>query len=94
MKEFVVNPLNVLEMRRMDFLPPHFEPIEVFHRYHSNEIIDWIFRNLKGRFFYGQTTKIIDGTIINYNAVAFEDGKETTIFLLGCPHLAKNKIEY
>jgi hypothetical protein len=89
MKEFTINPLNVLGRRKLNFLPPHLEPFEISY-INRREIKTWIDENLKGRYFFDHLTKLENNRITNYVAIAFEDPRETTMFLLGCPYLAKN----
>jgi hypothetical protein len=57
-----------------------------------HDIILWIEENLKGRYWIGSLTKLNDNRIISYDSIAFEDANESTLFLLSCPHLAKNKV--
>jgi hypothetical protein len=56
--------------------------------------LKWIDTNLKGRYWFGNTTKLQDNRIVAYEAVAFEDSHEATLFLLGCSALAKTKETY
>lgn len=89
MKEFTVNPLDVLEKRKLNFLPPHLNAINVNH---SRIIDEWIRGHLKGRYYLGQELKLDDSSrLVPREVVAFEDPKEATIFLLSCPYLAKIK---
>lgn len=87
MKEFKINPLNVLGGRRLNFLPPHFNLLTLKIGYDSlydrNMIINWVESNLKGRYFIGSLTKLEDNRIIRYDAIGFEDPYEATLFLLG-----------
>lgn len=89
MREFQINPLNVLGGRRLDFLPPHITPIpnNIGARLSSSrmEIIDWIESNLKGRYFIGTQTKLENDRFVQYEAIGFEDPYEATLFLLGYP---------
>jgi hypothetical protein len=87
-----INPLNVLDARRITFLAPHLEPIAItdYGWSHSNEIPRWIEKNLKGRYFYGTLTKLEDNRIMSYKAVAFEDQYESSMFLLKCPYIGQN----
>lgn len=95
MKEFKVNPLNVIGSRRQECLLPHMEPIAAHvNGIYRHDVIGWIEDNLKGRYWIGSLTKIVDNRIAAYDAVAFEDPYESTIFLLSCPHLAKIKSAY
>lgn len=95
MREFKISPLAALERRRLTFLPPHLIPVEVYRDFYiqyerQERILKWIQHNLKSRFYYGPLTKLENNKIISYTAVAFEDPYESTLFLLSCPHLAKN----
>ena len=95
-KEFKIHPLNVTEGRRFRFLPPHLTPIDVgnIHYYqHQDSLLSWVYANLKSRFFFGYLTKLVDNKLIGFHAVAFEDPHETTLFLLGCPYLAKINLD-
>ena len=95
MKEFKVNPLNVVGSRRQECLLPHMDPIAAnINGIYRHDIIAWIEDNLKGRYWIGSLTKIVDNRIAAYDAVAFEDPHESTLFLLSCPHLAKIKSAY
>lgn len=94
MKEFKVNPLNVVGGRRLECLLPHMTPIAArgTSGIYRHEILSWIEDNLKGRYWVGSLTKLEDNRIAAYDAVSFEDPYETTLFLLSCPHLAKSKV--
>jgi hypothetical protein len=89
MKEFKINPLNVLGERRLEILPSHFTVVEVKNRIYHRDIVGWIMSNLHGRFFYGQLTKLVNDRIQQYDAIGFEDPRETTMFLLGYPRLTQ-----
>jgi hypothetical protein len=88
-----INPLNVFEARRFNFLAPHLIPIEVsltnFY-YYEDTVVSWIEHNLKGRYFYGNVTKLVDNRIVTCKAIAFEEQYESTLFLLKCPHIGQN----
>lgn len=86
-----LNPLDILGARRFDYLPPHLTPVAVVTKFwHPESIAEWIEKNLKGRYYFGQLTKLDDNRIVNYYAVAFEDSFESTIFLLKCPFIGQN----
>jgi len=93
MKEFKVNPLSVIGSRQQECLLPHMIPIAASSSgLHRHDIILWVEENLKGRYWIGSLTKLNDNRIITYDSIAFEDQNESTLFLLSCPHLAKNKV--
>ena len=95
MKEFKVNPLNVVKSRRLECLLPHMNPVPVnFLSLYRFDCFTWIEINLKGRYWHGSLTKLVDNKLTTSDYIAFEDSYETTLFLLGCPHLAKNKVGF
>ena len=91
MEDLDLNPLTVLNARRFNFLAPHLDPI-IINDYgwsHLNEVPSWIDKNLKGRYFCGNITKLIDNRIVTCKVVAFEDQYESSMFLLKCPHIGQ-----
>jgi hypothetical protein len=93
MKHLEINALDVLEKRKLDFLPPHLTAISISApSYNSRQIVEWITENLKGRYYFGPTLVLDNGSLRAQEVVAFEDPKEYTMFLLACPHLAKSKV--
>jgi hypothetical protein len=79
------NPKNVFENRSMPVPPPHFEYTEMEFRYNMENVVhDWIYDNLKGRFYVGKST---DQTLNTMLKIGFEEGKELSYFSLACPHL-------
>ena len=82
------NPLNLFEMRRLDFMPPHFSSINVPMQYNLDNSIDkWIEQHLKGRYFIGRSVHLVENSIDNVIRIGFEDTKEMSYFMLACPHL-------
>lgn len=53
LRDGVINPLNVHDMRQLDWCPPHFEKITFLPHTSEKEISDWIYENLAGRFYMG-----------------------------------------
>jgi hypothetical protein len=84
-----VNPLNVYEIRRVEFCPPYFETAILTQRYQLRQSIDeWIYNNLAGRFYVGQEVIAEEGTSLQHTTVVgFETPSELTLFMLGCPYL-------
>ena len=73
-----VNPLNVLNQRQLEWLPEHFECVEISNTNTLliNKLCAWIYTNLSGRFCMVHN--------LNYNAVTFgfEVGSEASYFAL------------
>jgi len=82
------NYLNLLDMRKVSFLPDHFEQVHLPFRYNvARSIEKWITDNLKGRFYVDHGVHLKDNTIDNGLHIGFEDTKEMSYFMLACPHL-------
>ena len=86
------NPLDVLDLRRVKFCPPHFATAEVPRKYNIDRAIcDWIEDNLSGRYFFGNAIGIDETkNLSQMNKVGFEHPKELSFFMLACPHLKYN----
>jgi len=82
-----VNPLNVLGLRRLNYIPPHFESLTI-NNSSIDEIDSWIYTNLDSRYCIKKGQKVDDqNKIIEIIELGIEDSKEVTMFLLGCPYL-------
>jgi hypothetical protein len=87
---FNINPLDVLNQRKLNFIPVHFAKTKLHYLGEANEIEDWILKKLKGRYAYVKAPDIDkDGHLKTATFVAFEDQKEITYFMLACPYLRR-----
>jgi hypothetical protein len=87
---FDINPLDVLNKRKLSFVPRHFVQTEIKAYERHDEIDSWIKNNLKGRYAYTKIPKISkEGPLKTSTIVAFEDQKEITYFMLACPYLRR-----
>lgn len=79
------NPLNLLDLRRVHFPARHFHYV-VLGKYtpmKSNKINDWIYSNLNGRYYIGNSLQLDETkTMTHMTKVGFENEKELSIFLL------------
>jgi len=84
------NPLNVLEIRELDYLPSNWEKVDLNIQnhwriqYNLDEIRKWIYNNLQGRFCVVSDTGIIDNKMEIVYKIGFEIPGEATMFSLGC----------
>jgi hypothetical protein len=85
-----INPLNLLGMRRLSYIPPHFESIIIENK-GINIIDQWIYFNLNSRYCI-KTTSVLNSErkIVTGLEIGMEDHKELTMFSLACPFLHKN----
>ena len=85
-----INPLNVIEVRRVEFCPPYFETVVINPSYNLNVAIDdWIYNNLSGRYYIGQSIEESSGStgFRQKLKIGFENPSELSYFMLACPHL-------
>ena len=95
LKRNEINPLSVLGLRILNFIPEHFSRV-VHERvsFHDIELIDnWINYNLNGRYAIIDTLKINQNNnkIQDFMEIGMEDPKELTMFMLGCPHIKNER---
>ena len=83
------NPLDVLGVKQVKFLPPHFETVDLRMKYNLEQsLANWISRNIKNRFYIGKNVSLDDeNKIVNVCTVGFEETKDMSYFMLACPHL-------
>lgn len=83
-----INPLNVLGLRKLNYMPKHFTKMTV--RSHFDEISMWVYKNLNSRYAIKRTLKVSeDNKMVESQEIGFEDPKELTMFSLACPYLHK-----
>lgn len=86
-----INPLEVFNVRRVNFCPPYFESVNIATRYNlSTAIEQWINENLTGRYYIGKSVQLNDNKIEHCTRLAFEKESEMSYFMLACPHLKYN----
>jgi hypothetical protein len=87
-----INPLSVLKIRKLNFIPEHFTKISVDTFIDIKLLDHWISYNLNSR--YGIKKKITldrNKKMIDVIEIGMEDPREVTMLTLGCPHIHKNK---
>jgi len=86
-----VNPLNVLGVRKLNFIPIHFARTFTSNTKEMNNIEDWIYTNLNSRYCIKKNHKLDDSNkLIEICEIGIEDPKEITMLSLSCPYLLKN----
>ncbi len=88
------NNLDFLRERQLSFVPLHFSRTKLNESdvYSGLErIVSWIRSKLNGRFSIVKTPMINNKDRLESEVIiAFEDPKELTFFMLGCPYLRRN----
>jgi hypothetical protein len=83
-----INPLNVLGLRRLNYVPEHFARMNI--KNNLDEINSWVYSNLNGRYAINRALKAgDDNKMIETQEIGFEDPAELTMFSLACPYLHK-----
>jgi hypothetical protein len=83
-----INPLNVLGLRRLNYMPEHFTKMSI--KDNLDDINNWVYSNLNSRYAIKRTLKISDDNkMFETHEIGFEDSAELTMFSLACPYLHK-----
>jgi hypothetical protein len=82
LKHGEINPLNVMGIRQLAHCPPHFERVEFDIKVTEKQIADWVWENLDGRFWIGDTYCKKNTNTIMQKCVAFEQPAEASYFAL------------
>jgi hypothetical protein len=78
-----------LGIRCCKFPAHHFFYLTIpkYQPYLHRNINDWIFQNLNGRYYIGQSIDLIDNSICYILKIGFEQEKEISFFKIACPYL-------
>lgn len=87
-----LNPLSVLKIRKLSFIPKHFSKIAVDSTVDTKLLNHWINYNLNSRyaikksFVLDQNKKMVEAI-----EIGIEDPREITMLTLGCPYIHKKR---
>jgi hypothetical protein len=86
-----INPLGVLGMRKLSFIPEHFARITIKIHKSDIKILDrWINYNLNSRYAIKETIVLDESNkMVESIIIGMEDPKEITMFTLGCIKIHK-----
>lgn len=85
-----LNPLEVLDIRKVNRIPLHFSRIKLSHLSDVSNIEKWIHSKCRGRYSIASMPgKDDSGKIKNFTFIGFEDEKEITYFMLACPYFRR-----
>jgi hypothetical protein len=83
-----VNPLSVLGLRKLNFIPDHFSKVTVNKTIDTRLIDNWINYNLNSRYAISKNLSLDQNKkMIEVLEIGLEDPKEITMLTLGCPYL-------
>ena len=87
-----LNPLDVLGLRKLNFIPEHFQTITIETGFQDIKKIDqWINYHLNSRYAIEHTITLEQSSkkITQVTIIGLEDPKEITMLSLGCQFLHK-----
>lgn len=85
-----VNPLSVLKLRKLSFIPEHFSKMSINHTIDVRLLEQWINYNLNSRYSIKKSLVLDQNKkMVEAIEVGIEDPKEITMLTLGCPYLHK-----
>lgn len=91
LKNNKINPLNALDIRKVDFPAVHFSFLKL-PKYTPNflkQLDSWIYTNLNGRYYIGSDIDLDEQNVITYvTKIGFENPKEITFFKIACPYIS------
>jgi hypothetical protein len=88
-----INPLSVLGIRKLSFIPEHFSKLTIDKNLELRLIERWIEVNLNSRYSISHNLKVNnDKKIVHVVEIGLEDPKELTMLTLGCQHLYKERM--
>lgn len=84
-----VNPLGILKLRKLSFIPEHFTKMQV-------DLVDiklldhWINYHLNSRYAIKKTITLDHNKkMVEVIEIGIEDSREITMLTLGCPYIHK-----
>lgn len=83
-----VNPLSVLGLRKLNFIPEHFARVSINKNIDTKLLDNWINYNLNSRYALIKNLAIDQNKkMVEVLEIGIEDPKEITMLTLGCPYL-------
>jgi hypothetical protein len=87
-----LKPLDVLDSRKLDFIPNHFSkvPLIDFWLYERIDMVSWIRNHSHGRYAIERYPSSKGKEVLKSTTfVGFEEEKELTYFVLACPYFRR-----
>ena len=96
-REVLINPLDVFNLRQLDYCPPHFHLVKFDLRASVRDIENWIYEHLSGRFYIGNYVTVDSDSsksMALQKVVAFELHEEASYFGLFLPNINVNSFDH
>jgi hypothetical protein len=83
-----INPLGVLGLRKLSFIPEHFSKLAVDRTIDARLLDHWISYNLNSRYAIKKRLTLDQNKkMVEVIEIGIEDPRELTMLSLGCPYL-------
>jgi hypothetical protein len=83
-----INPLNVLGLRKLSHIPPHFAKMTSKNVDKIDVIDSWIYTRLDSRYCVKKSYILDqDKKMVEVVEIGIEEPRELSMFSLGCSHL-------
>jgi len=83
-----INPLNVLGLRKLSHIPPHFAKMTTRNVDKIDVIDSWIYTRLDSRYCVKKSYILDqDKKMVEVVEIGIEEPRELSMFSLGCSHL-------
>jgi len=87
-----INPLSVLGIRRLPFIPEHFTKVYASPDTDIKLLDHWINYYLNSRYAINTTVRVDNDNKMVYTIeIGIEDPREITMLTLGCPYIYDKK---
>lgn len=83
-----VNPLSVLKLRKLSFIPAHFKTISIDGSADIKLLDRWINYHLNSRYSIKKVHSLdTNKKVVEVIEIGMEDPREITMLTLGCPYV-------
>jgi hypothetical protein len=82
-----INPLELLGIRRLPFIPEHFTTIHVSKETDIKLLTHWINYNLNSRYAVIDSMVNDNNKLVDTLEIGMEDPGEISMLTLGCPYI-------
>lgn len=89
-----LNPLGVLNLRKLDWIPEHFTRVIIDHQFIDIRLLEqWIEYNLNSRYGIRKIMSVNSGKkLVDCLEIGIEDSKEVSMLMLSCPLITTRTI--
>lgn len=89
-----LNPLGILNLRKLDWIPEHFTRVIIDHQFIDIRLLEqWIEYNLNSRYGIRKIMSVNSvKKLVDCLEIGIEDSKEVSMLMLSCPLITTRTI--